>query len=291
MTEPVFSPARYLATLLHARLTVTHVRTDTFSPGRLTLDEVVTTHRLILVRRGRLSYKVDGATAEISPGQQIFVPAWSRRAWQSKNRQPVEFAWFEFTTDEADESLHTLFFRHCPNLGLESASLRRMLRFWPRNLPAANWDASTCPLDLMDQLQLEGEAKAMLSRFWPQAQPLNPDGVVTFSPTEEVHPDLKSALGWMQENFLRPEALHALYEEIHLSPNHFRLLFRRVMGCSPQDYLQRLRLRRARHLVCDSDLPLKQIAAQVGFTDPLFFSRQYHRFWGLSPRRDRSQKT
>lgn len=291
MTEPVFSPARYLTSLLRARLTLTHLCTNTFHPGRLKMDEVVTTHRLILVLRGHLLYKVDGATAQISPGQQIFVPAWTRRVWHSKQRQTVEFSWFEFTADEAEESLHTLFYRSCGNLALERDSLRRMVRLWPKNIPSTGLGFGDGPIDPLVQLQLEGEAKAMLGRFWPQARPLNPDGVVTVSMAAEVHPDLKLALAWLQENFLRPEALHALYGEIHLSPNHFRLLFRRVMGCSPQDYLHRLRLRRARHLVVDSDLPLKQIASQVGFADPLFFSRQYHRFWGLSPRRDRSQKT
>lgn len=291
---PAFSTTNHLASLLRARISVTHIDHETFAPGWLTLDEVISTNRLILVIEGHLQYKVEGTIAEVSPGQQIYVPAWVRRTWRGHPKLATQLAWFQFSTDTTDDNLHTLFWRPCHNLALEKQALQRLLKLWPAThflVEAHGQEAPAQALPEIDQLRLEGEIKAILSRFWPQAQPFNPAGITTAAPGTDIHPDLKHALTWLHAHSLEPHALQLLYKEIQLSPNHFRLLFRKVFGCSPQDYLIRLRLRRARHLVLQSSLPLKQIASLVGFTDPLFFSRQYHRFWGQSPRSDRLRTT
>jgi len=60
------------------------------------------------------------------------------------------------------------------------------------------------------------------------------------------------------------------------------------MKCSPQDYLQRLRLRHARHLIHSTQWQQKRIAIEVGYDDPLYFSRLYTRFWGHPPSAERA---
>lgn len=292
MSLTSFSPLDCLAELLRARIAFNHVLIRKFPVGYETSDEIITTHRFMLVLRGELHYTVEGRMNRARVGQQIFVPAWARRSWRPRPGTTCECIWCEFSAAGFDLNLHTLFLRTCKNPGLERATLERMLKLWPGERVILEVRGRSLPesaLPRESQLRLEGELKAMLARFWPEAVPGNPTALIDPVPGQTIHPDLKHALLWMNENFWKTDALKSLYEEINLSPNHFRLLFVRVLGCSPQSYLIHLRLRRARSLVLDSDKLIKEIAAFVGFSDPLFFSRQYLHFWGKSPRADREQ--
>ena len=80
-----------------------------------------------------------------------------------------------------------------------------------------------------------------------------------------------------------------------LSASHFSALFRAATGTSVKEYLKRLRSARARELLIGGDLPITAIAAAVGYTDPLYFSRQFRAVNGVSPsrfrERDRSESS
>lgn len=74
---------------------------------------------------------------------------------------------------------------------------------------------------------------------------------------------------------------------VPFSPDHFRLLFRQAMGCTPHEYLNRIRIMRARDLLAGrsrgNPLSIADIAAMSGFSDPLYFSRCFRRVTGVAP--------
>lgn len=74
------------------------------------------------------------------------------------------------------------------------------------------------------------------------------------------------------------------------SPGNFGRVFRRVVGVSPVDYLLKLRLRHAARMLRDSDTPIGEIAFAVGFSDSNYFSKQFSRFYLITPRRYRQSR-
>ncbi len=66
--------------------------------------------------------------------------------------------------------------------------------------------------------------------------------------------------------------------------------FRQVTGESPNQYLIQIRIRRARELLESSSLNMGEIASVLGYESPLYFSRQFKQFQGVSPRRYREQR-
>jgi transcriptional regulator GlxA family with amidase domain len=68
-----------------------------------------------------------------------------------------------------------------------------------------------------------------------------------------------------------------------LSVSHFTRLFRKWTGFAPVDYQRRQRVARARELLAEPSLSVKEIAARVGFDDPYHFSRVFRQVDGLSP--------
>jgi AraC-like DNA-binding protein len=75
----------------------------------------------------------------------------------------------------------------------------------------------------------------------------------------------------------------------NLSTDQLGRLFRREFGVSPMHYVIRLRLSRARDLLRQPDLSVKEVAAAAGFGDPLYFSRVYRRAFGESPGQARAK--
>jgi AraC-like DNA-binding protein len=61
------------------------------------------------------------------------------------------------------------------------------------------------------------------------------------------------------------------------------------MNMSPQEYLVNYRLDKACGLLKTTSLPVSNIAAQVGYNDPLSFSKVFKMFHNISPKAYRTQ--
>ena len=71
----------------------------------------------------------------------------------------------------------------------------------------------------------------------------------------------------------------------HVDNAYLCRLFSRFGKESPRDYLTRLKIDRAAELLLDSELPVKQVAQQLGFSDPFHFSKVFKRLKGVPPAR------
>jgi AraC-like DNA-binding protein len=88
---------------------------------------------------------------------------------------------------------------------------------------------------------------------------------------------------WIDANSEREIDLEDTARQAGLSPFHFLRLFSDVLGVTPHQYLVRSRLRHAARLLTDDDIPVTDIAYDVGFGDLSNFVRTFHRAAGVSP--------
>lgn len=77
--------------------------------------------------------------------------------------------------------------------------------------------------------------------------------------------------------------LTELAAQADLHPVYFSRAFRQHYGCSPGEYLRRIRLERASGLLRHSRLPLAEVAAQCGYFDQSHFNRAFLRNYRLTP--------
>ncbi len=68
-----------------------------------------------------------------------------------------------------------------------------------------------------------------------------------------------------------------------LSVRAFERQFRAHFGVSPHQYVMRLRVRMASHALVHSDVPIAAIAAEHGFSDQSYFTREFRQFVGDTP--------
>lgn len=76
---------------------------------------------------------------------------------------------------------------------------------------------------------------------------------------------------------------------VDMSPSHLSALFRQATGSGPAAFHTSLRMSHARNLLDTTSLSVREIAAAVGYTDPLYFSRHFRRLHGLNPTAYRAQ--
>ncbi|MCB1841538.1 MAG: AraC family transcriptional regulator [Halioglobus sp.] len=96
--------------------------------------------------------------------------------------------------------------------------------------------------------------------------------------------DLERLQRFMQENIDQPLDLDTLAATASLSKYHFATKYKALTGYSPIRHFLNMKMEHAGHLLDSSELSVKEIAATLGYDDPLYFSRQFSRTVGVSPR-------
>jgi len=100
-----------------------------------------------------------------------------------------------------------------------------------------------------------------------------------------VSEPIQQAQALIEEHFTDPTLnLAQVAQSVCLSVAHFGRRFTREIGCAPMAYLQQLRLREAAFLLRQTGQRIDAIAEAVGYHDPLYFSKLFHRAYGMSPR-------
>ena len=82
-------------------------------------------------------------------------------------------------------------------------------------------------------------------------------------------------------------SLNELAGLVGLSPAHFCRAFKQSTGLPPHRWQLARRVERAQSLLTDTDLPMIEVAARVGYDDPNQLARVFRRHLGTSPGRYR----
>ena len=95
---------------------------------------------------------------------------------------------------------------------------------------------------------------------------------------------IEKALTFMHANLHRSLSRQEICEHVGLSLSHFNRVFSNYMHCSPITYFLEQRFNWTIQLLKTTSLSIKEIAYRVGFDDPLYFSAQFKKRFGVSPK-------
>jgi AraC family transcriptional regulator of arabinose operon len=94
---------------------------------------------------------------------------------------------------------------------------------------------------------------------------------------------VERALRFLHENLGRPVRVAHVAAACGLSRARLLALFKRQIGVPMMSYLEQERLRRARQLLAQPALSIKQIAAGLGYADARYFAKRFKRAAGMRP--------
>lgn len=99
-----------------------------------------------------------------------------------------------------------------------------------------------------------------------------------------LDPRIAKARTLLHERLAGRVTLAELAEACHLSPSRLSHLFRAETGMTPLQFLEAERLERAKRLLELTPMSVQDVAAEVGFENPFYFTRRFRRYAGRSPR-------
>ena len=97
-------------------------------------------------------------------------------------------------------------------------------------------------------------------------------------------------VAWIKQNFMHNMHVDELANKANMSPSAFRQHFRAATTMSPLQFQKQLRLQEARQLMLNKGMDVSCAARAVGYESPSQFSREYSRFFYISPQRDIQNK-
>ncbi len=94
---------------------------------------------------------------------------------------------------------------------------------------------------------------------------------------------IKSAVAYIERNYNKDIGLNDIAEKIGLTPAYFSYLFKCEIGVNFTVYLTEYRIKHAKKLLEESDMPIKQVSEKVGFFNQQHFSKTFKRIVGIKP--------
>lgn len=233
------------------------------------------------IRRGEVEHTVRGARYRVGKGAVCLMDLSEELLVENKSRLPAENWWVLFNGRDLPHLFTELRADRNPvfsGLDVERFEpLYRELLELTKSRPAAYEPRSSALLagilaELFAARATRQTQVALMGRKDVLSEPVRRgiDYMIRFHS--------ESALG-----------LKRICEAAGLSLHHFVRLFRREMGVSPIQYLNRYRVEQAKSLLTESDKTMEKIARQIGASSQNYFSYLFRKTTGMTPREYRSR--
>lgn len=229
------------------------------------------THLMIACIRGR-GWVRDGARQEhIAPGDVVWLAADRAHAYGADPGDPWTIVWAHFSGEELAAWRAELGWPTDEPIGLTHVT--------PDRVPDLGLDLVYGALEHGYSVpHLLEAAVALRSTFCTLLRLGRAAGAVR-STSERI----ARVRDQIAKNPARAYRLAELAATAGLSVPHFSALFRQQFGYAPIDFVIRERIRTACHLLDSTRARVAEIATEVGFADPYYFSRCFRRVMARSP--------
>ncbi len=117
-----------------------------------------------------------------------------------------------------------------------------------------------------------------------------PRGVITRPSTDLLavsDPEVAALLGVIRERACEPVSVGEAVEGLGVSRRTLEKRFRAFLGRSPHEEIKRIQFERARRLIAETRLSVREVARQCGYRDTKRFSLDFRRRFGRAPQVER----
>ena len=98
------------------------------------------------------------------------------------------------------------------------------------------------------------------------------------------------AVKYIENNCHRELTVSEITEVLGVSQPYLFKIFKENIGKSPKEFITGVRIKEAKRLLSETNLLISEVAASVGFSDALAFSKSFSKKTGVSPTKYRNDK-
>ncbi|PTI28491.1 AraC family transcriptional regulator [Staphylococcus xylosus] len=97
-----------------------------------------------------------------------------------------------------------------------------------------------------------------------------------------VNEDIQHAVDFINTNYQKHITVEDVAKSVNITRSHLYKLFKKNLGCSPKEYLTYIRMYHASQLLIHTSTRISDISRQVGYKDPLLFSKNFTKHFEIS---------
>ncbi|MCH4889653.1 AraC family transcriptional regulator [Acidaminobacter sp. JC074] len=101
--------------------------------------------------------------------------------------------------------------------------------------------------------------------------------------TDRKYNQLAKIRLYIQDHLNQPLSIEDLSAQMHVHPNYFNALFKQHFDLPPKQFINSLKIQRAKELLLATNQSIEEIARNLGFQDKFYFSRLFKKKMGTSP--------
>lgn len=279
-------------------LAVRRVRTDTkHTPSHPhDLTEIEHSHdfcELVIVTKGRAMHMLEGSSFPVTAGDVFLLQGRQKHYFYERQNLDLINIMYDPEKIELPEGELRRMPGYCAMFMLEP-TYRRQHRFASRlhlkRVPLARVERLADEMERECESDEPGKEVALRAKLLEMMVYLS--RAYTSSDTTEAHALLRvgNVIGALENDYSRDWKLDELLNIAHMSRSNLMRVFRKATGQTPIEYLVRLRIQKSMEMLRNTDLTITEIALEVGFNDSNYFTRQFRRILGESPRSFRRTK-
>ncbi|NHN32016.1 AraC family transcriptional regulator [Paenibacillus agricola] len=244
-------------------------------PGHKLGPKVVDYYLLHYIQSGCGTYTSQGKTYPLRAGDSFLIEPGRLISYAADERDPWRYRWLAFEGGQAARLLEAT--------GLSSQQ-PIVHTSGKRHIPVIYHQIQAAFQSRLSHAGLKavGYLHLLLAEYAQALQPKqHNDPQLTGSTGEQL---AQQALHYLSTQYAEPITIELMAETFGYSRAYLSALFKKHTGLTPATFLLRLRIDKARLLLRErQELTTQQIASSVGFLDPLYFSKQFKRLYGMPP--------
>ena len=231
------------------------------------LDECI----MIFCTKGKGWLETDGRRVVVGAGEVLIIPPNKAHAYHADDEDPWSIHWAHFSGTAA-ASYASLLPPHEHVMMLPAGDFKAIANMFRESYRLASTGFTERTLLLVSHI-----LRHTLGILFFQI------GTSLRGGARALAHDLTKSIEFMRANVACSLTLQELSRHAGLSPARFSSLFRDQTGSSPVEHHIRLRMQAACHYLDTTALSVKEVAAELGYDDPYYFSRIFQKTLGCSP--------
>ena len=225
--------------------------------------------KIYYITDGECEIKIEDTVYQGIKGRMFFIPSQTKHSFYHINDNYIIKYWLHFEIKAWDDQLFK-------NLGLpyyiDVKEDEQIISHFDDIFKQAKENS------LASAFRLKAGILSLLSDYIALADQKH------ISIREENHSEFYSVISYINENLQNKLTIDDLSDRMHMHPNYFIRLFKNRMGTTPLNYINKLRMERAKSLLENTNLPISEIMFQVGFQDLSSFSNFFKHYSGYNPK-------
>ena len=202
------------------------------------------------------------------PGQLFLMPANVKQSYCTISQNPFIKYWCHFTAKIMDKNLfdfiQTPYFIEVSNIKKIETLFNDLIKYYEDN-------------HLSSLLSSKAILLEIIAEFIGHIEP----GIhISLNQSSD---SLNSIIEYIEKNISENITIEKLAKIANYHPNYFIRIFKSNIGISPIQYINRIRLEKAKKLIMQSNMTIGEIASSVGINDVSHFSKSFKNYTGFTP--------